>query len=325
MKYFVIVIFLFPLYGVCIEDSANLSSSDLVTLAESYEARAETKKNREKAIGFYKMAAEMGNAKAALRLARIYKNNIQWRSPSQSIRYFNMAVDLGSMEATLNLAGFYEKGDMVKQSIHRAFDLYKLASSQGSARAAFKVAEIYEDSYTEFSANYDPKQLLLYYIEAAKKGSVKAMAELAHIFSSGGEISNAADFLDTDEVEILALRYLKQAAEAGHTESQLTLADNYLHGVGGVRQDKASALKYYETAGKAGSIEALEKLGYIHFTLFTDIRQSIHYYIEALKKGSRKADRMLNTTMLKLLTQEEKKEILEAKKQNPSPPCRKKF
>ncbi len=83
-------------------------------------------------------------------------------------------------------------------------------------------------------------------LEAAEKGDVDAMANLAFMYAKGAGA-------DKDEKE--ALHWYKNAAEKGHLNSQYNLGVIYAKGRG-VPQDYAESLKWYRMAAEQGDVSA---------------------------------------------------------------------
>lgn len=79
------------------------------------------------------------------------------------------------------------------------------------------------------------------YRQAAKKGDVRAMAHLGHMYANG-----AGGVAASNET---ALEWFRQAAEQDHPSALYGLG--YLHLAGyGVPKDHRKALRYFETAVK---------------------------------------------------------------------------
>jgi len=89
------------------------------------------------AAGWYKIAAEQGDARAQHNLASMYENGEGVpRDVAEAAKWYRMAADQGHAGSQNNLATLYESGEGVPQDHTIALDLYRQAAKGGDENAA---------------------------------------------------------------------------------------------------------------------------------------------------------------------------------------------
>ncbi|MFN7708906.1 MAG: tetratricopeptide repeat protein [Sphingobacteriia bacterium] len=109
------------------------------------------------------------------------------------------------------------------------------------------------------------------------KGDADAQYELGVLARTTGLVS----------LEVAAYWYRK-AAEQGHTDAQVNLADIYEHGIG-VAKDLKEAFHWYQRAAEQGSLHAQNHMGVLYEQgneLTQDYAQAAHWYERAAEQGS---------------------------------------
>ncbi|MCH1429885.1 MAG: sel1 repeat family protein [Chlamydiales bacterium] len=89
---------------------------------------------------------------------------------------------------------------------------------------------------------------------------------------------------------------VKQRAQSGDTEAQLTYANQLLQGLSGQSKDFKEAFKWFHRAAKKGNIEAQYKLGMMYFNAKGTVRDyhlAFVWYRRAAQKGYAKAQNAL--------------------------------
>lgn len=131
-------------------------------------------------------------------------------------------------------------------------DGYVAEGKAGDADSYFELGTLFMTGKLELTGA-DTDQGMLYYMEAARNGSTKAMLALANIYRTG-------DFAPKDDAK--ATSYLLHAAEAGNKDAYGPLAECYFHGIG-IKKDSAKGMEWLRKASDSGNIEATYALSVV--------------------------------------------------------------
>jgi TPR repeat protein len=129
--------------------------------------------------------------------------------------------------------------------------------------------------------------------EAAEKGDVDAMANLAYMYAKGSVAEK-----NDDE----ALRWFKSAAEKGHLNSQFNLGVIYAKGRGGVTQDYAESFKWYKMAAGQGDISAQSTVAMMYakgIGTAKNEKEAVNWYHRAAVQGHTNSQYILGNMFLK--------------------------
>ena len=119
------------------------------------------------------------------------------------------------------------------------------AANLGHAPAQFHLARLYEGGENGVSQN--AAEARIWTERAAQGGEVRAMHNMAlYLFDGVGG----------DRSQVQAVRWFRQAAERGLTDSQYNLGRIYEQGADGVAANAGEAYKWYLIAGRAGDEQA---------------------------------------------------------------------
>jgi len=104
------------------------------------------KQNYTKALAYYQLASDQGNADAQSTLGFMYNNGqgVE-QNYAKAVAYYQLAADQGVAGAQYNLGSMYNNGDGVKQNYAKAVEYYRLAADQGLARAQHSLGGMYSD------------------------------------------------------------------------------------------------------------------------------------------------------------------------------------
>ncbi|UZO16199.1 uncharacterized protein OCT59_007588 [Rhizophagus irregularis] len=118
----------------------------------------------------------------------------------------------------------------------------------------------------------------LRYSEAAKRGNIPAISDLANCYKNG---------IGIEKDEIRAFELFKEAAGKGDIDAMNNLGKCYQNGIG-TEKDKIRAFEMYKKAAGKGQLDAITKLGYCYEkgkgTEKDEIR-AFELYQEAAKGG----------------------------------------
>ena len=200
----------------------------------------------EKCAYWLKKSAEQGNASGQLGLGLLYTDlSLEKEFASfgiEAVRLLKLAAhktnpESVSEDAAMGLAHIYEEGRPgVAQDDAEAILWYKKAAQYGKAKAAYKLAGLYEEGKV---TKKDAKAALLYYRRAADLNDSKAQYRLGKMYADGGaglkkNIKTAREW------------YLK-AAKQGQTDALYELGLIYEQGLG-VEKNVETAFMWYEKA-----------------------------------------------------------------------------
>ena len=197
-------------------------------LAWMYQNGEGIEKNPEKAIDWYRKAAEQrekghayeqGYTLAQFQLAGIYKN------------LANMYKDMYKNEESLK----EESLKKAKENFGEAIKWYRKAAEQGHVEAQFQLAGIYKNLANMYKDMYKNE-------ESLKEESLKKAKE------NFGE----------------AIKWYRKAAEQGHVEAQFQLAWMYLHGEGVEKPDFKLVFFWYHKAAEQGYADAQYNLALMY-------------------------------------------------------------
>jgi TPR repeat protein len=253
------------------------------------------------AARYYRMAAGQGHPVAALNLAVLFKDGSGVAQDyKQAAIWFKRAASRGIAQAQYELGELYRNGFGVAMDDEEGLRLIKLAADQGYADALFAVAvEATMEQLAEgnFLENDDPKnptvplfaKALAAFERDAAAGSAYAMRQIAQMYynqevvakdSAYANYKKAADGGDRDALLIVgvltetgqgiakdeaeAARIYRDRADQGDPLAQTYLGHMIETGRGGLKADKAEAIRLYKLAsqqGEWGARSALERLG----------------------------------------------------------------
>lgn len=111
-------------------------------VAKAYWNGDGVKKSKEKAIGFYKSAAEQGLADAQFQLANYY----DFITDLKEAIYWNLkAAQQGHVSAQYWMGYYYDEGEGVVRDIEKAIYWYAKSSEQGHDAAQERLGELLQD------------------------------------------------------------------------------------------------------------------------------------------------------------------------------------
>lgn len=159
-----------------------------------------------------------------------------------------------------------------------------------TAREELTISEfvLIADYYRFFSTNYI--KALLYYNQAAEKGSVDALNNLGWMYAGACGVNQ--DFTK-------AKTYFEKAAAQNHAGALNNLGVLHHHGLGHERSPQ-EAMRYYQLAAEQLHASALYNLGNIHYEglglPFPDYEKAKEYFEQAAQQGS--TDALFNLAVM---------------------------
>ena len=221
------------------------------------------------AAKWFKVAADMGNARAQYELGQIYYGGRDAqggyhdmgvpRDQAEGDRLTKLAADQGYADAldsiALDAALPFEVGmsEIDPAPLYKkALDAYARDAAEGSAHAQFMLGEYYRYCW---GASQDPTKAYAPYKAAADAGVTDALNAVAEMAEKGEGVGK-------DEAAAAAI--YRQLAGQGYAAAEYNLARMTASGLGGLAQDRAEAMRLYKLAAQHGSgfaQEYLRKLG----------------------------------------------------------------
>lgn len=235
-------------------------------------------KDYEKALSYYRTAAELGNGNAQLNLGYMYAMGYGCnQNYEKSVEYTLMATENEFYEAArekafYNMGNKYEHGNGVEQSYEKAMEYYELAAKTGHPRAEYSIGRLYYEGMGEDGLNYEVAK---YWLKKSEYDDYKF--RLAYIAASEGNGPNAiylykrvGDKDKGSEYYNMAFCYMEEkgvlvndelivslfdtaATKYQHKNSCIWLGIIYRDGLYGVQTDKTIAKQWFDKAQEYGA------------------------------------------------------------------------
>ena len=242
----------------------------------------------QKAVYWYRQAAEQGHADAQFRLGAMYARGQGVPADDrEAVFWYGEAAGQGHADAQFWLGRSYANGRGVSADDREAVFWYSKAAEQGHADAQFWLG------YSHASGKgvaADDREAVFWYREAAEQGHADAQFELGLSYTIGGGVAE-------DDQE--AVFWYRKAAEQGHVEAQFWLGA--MHNSGrGVAEDDQEAVFWYRKAAEQGHAGGQYWLGFMHWLAFLngiagddgtayDDQEAVFWYRKAAEQGHVKA------------------------------------
>lgn len=131
---------------LCEEGDADVSSSLLFDVGSNYWSGINVPKNDEKAVEWWRMAAEQGHARAQRNLGVCYEKGYGVpEDKSEAVKWYTKAAKQDHVSAQYNLGICYCNGIGVPEDKSKAEEWFKKAAEQGYADAYYGLAWIYQE------------------------------------------------------------------------------------------------------------------------------------------------------------------------------------
>ncbi len=261
-------------------DTDDTSSDAYVDRGYNYANGIGVEQDYEKALKYYRKAADMGNMIAQYDLGIMYDDGTGVEQDyEQALEWYQLSADQGFADAQTNIGFMYETGHGVDQDYEKAAEFYKKAADQGSAVAQTNLGTFYRDGLG-VDQNYS---------DAAKLFGLAADQEYDRAQYLLGMLCEYGNGVDQDYVK--AAEYFKMAADQGNADAQTELGYFYDQGFG-VTQDYETAYGYFKQAADQGNKIAQYDLGYYYengYYVNADLDKAISYYQMSADQGYKNA------------------------------------
>ena len=232
----------------------------------------------QKAVYWYRQAAEQGHADAQFRLGAMYARGQGVPADDrEAVFWYSKAAGQGHADAQFWLGRSYANGRGVSADDREAVFWYSKAAGQGHADAQFWLG------YSHASGKgvaADDREAVFWYREAAEQGHADAQFWLGSSYDAAYRRGVAADDKE-------AVFWYREAAEQGHAEGQYRLGFSYTIGKGVAEDDHEAAL-WYRKAAEQGHADAQFWLGHscaIGQGVVADAQEAASWYRKAAEQG----------------------------------------
>ena len=227
-----------------IEDYTVLAEKGFVPaqnkLAECYYEGKDVYKNYEKAVCWWKKAAEQDNVGAQFNLGNCYyEGKGVHEDYEKAVYWWKKAAEQGNVGAQINLGNRYYEGKGVHEDYEKAVYWWKKAAEQGNVYAQTNLGICYLNGE---GVHEDCEMAVYWWEKAAEQGHAEAQYNLGRICYNNEDYEKA-------------VYWLTKAAEQGHAEAQYNLGRCYRWGEG-VEQNLKIAKQWFAEAREGGCVMA---------------------------------------------------------------------
>ncbi len=215
-----------------------------------------------------------------------YDQELGVENKKLAAQWMEVAAQAGDTHSMLYLGLMYDRGLGLEPDKKRAMQFWKDAAERGSAEGMFHYGRNMAMGGTTKQAKEDGLQWL---VESARRGHKKAIESLARIYlgKNGNTPQPEKAFVllkdaaakkllmpkyiyeyavlyeygqGTKQNYVEALRYYKEAAEAGNLDATVKIGDFYKYGVSGMAAEPVKSYRFYRLGADLGSADAMEAL-----------------------------------------------------------------
>ena len=186
-----------------------------------YERGKGVAQSDEKAVKWYRKAADQGNGDAQSNLGVMYREGRGVdQSDEKAVEWYNKAVEQGHAGAQNNLGVMYERGKSVAQSDEKAVKWYRKAADQGNGDAQSNLGVMYREGR---GVDQSDEKAVEWWKLAAEQGEANAQFNLGWMYNDGIGVEQSYEE---------AFELYRLAADQGHFSAMHNLAVLYYYGRG---------------------------------------------------------------------------------------------
>lgn len=199
-----------------------------------------------RAVKWYRMAAEQGNAAAQCYLGGCYHSGLGVpQSGEEAVKYYRLSADQGNPDAQKFLGNCYIRGFGVNQDAKEGAKWYRMAAEQGKADAQALLGNCYQEGK---GVSRDIAKALKWYRLAAEQGNSSAELSIGGCYKFGTGVS-----VDVKE----AAKWFKKSAFHENEIAQFFLGNCYYFGEG-VVEDYVEAYAWYIVSAMNGNKQGVK-------------------------------------------------------------------
>ncbi|MEM9635022.1 MAG: SEL1-like repeat protein [Pseudomonadota bacterium] len=197
------------------------------------------------AVRVYRLAANLGNPDAFLKLGDLYlSGDLVTSDPEKAFSFFQQAADLGSETASVNVGLMMIEGTGTSHNISGGIELLTEAAENGNAKALMALGDIYRTGKPQ-GVDADPERSFGFYKRASDGGNIAAAIITARMLIDGEGTPSAPD---------KGYEIANRLFEAKDPSAMLLMGDIQLSGLPGLlTPDAKKAFEAYSMASEAGS------------------------------------------------------------------------
>jgi TPR repeat protein len=195
----------------------------------------------DKAIVYFKKAAEKGEGLAMLTLGNIYGSGVGgYKSNIQAVNWYTQAVARGNVQA-MNYLGLMNRDGLTGESANyvQALKLFNMAAQRDNPEGYFNLGYMYQMG---LGVATDYQRAIALYTKAADLGNKYAMNNLGLIYNQG--LGVKLDYLQS-------LSWYTKSAVLGDANAQCNVGIFYYQG-NGVPKDYKRAKSWFKLAKSSG-------------------------------------------------------------------------
>lgn len=227
----------------------NADAAALVLLGDVYSTAGPWKTNKEKALRYYQIAADMGDSLALTRLGDLYREGkILPQDLETAFTYYKQAGAKNNSTGKMRVGEAYLYGKGVVADMSKGLALLEEVAAKGHATAL----QLLGDAYSRTSPlPLDGIKAVEFYQKSADAGSAYALTRVGDLYRDGSLVP-----ADPDK----AFRSYDLAASKGNTVGKIRLADCYIRGFGTV-VDRSRGLSMLNEVANSGDLNAMQMTG----------------------------------------------------------------
>jgi len=172
----------------------------------------------------------------------------------EAVWWFQQAAEIGYPPGQWMLGLAFQEGNGVPHDREKAASWFQKAAEQGFKEAQYSLGEAFLHGN---GVPRDEQKAFEWFRKAAEQGLFRAKLALYDEYRD--ELTKINHPLDEEAIPLF-----RDAANAGHANSQFDLGLAYLYGEGGLHEDEKIAVEWFRKAaeqGHAGAKQELQKLG----------------------------------------------------------------
>lgn len=205
----------------------------------------------DKAVSWWKKAADAGDVSSMLFIARFYDGQlgfVEKRNPVLSLEFFEKAAEAGNTGAMVAVGSRLLYGDETARDEERGLDLLEKAIAGGDSSAYLALGTWQE------KVKKDPKAALAEFERGKDAGQPDSMIRAAEYYIQGE---------GTEKDVARGISILESAAEGGSAQAHMMLAANILQSS---KPDVISGYKHLIAAASEGLVVAQNELGLFYLS-----------------------------------------------------------
>lgn len=262
----------------------------------------------DKEIKTLEQSAQKGDKKAAAQLNELgvdyqFGNNGQKVDLAQALHYYTIAAEGGNTNAMCNAAYCYATGAAGKVDAEKAFGLYQKAAEAGDLNGMTNLAGCYLNG---FGTKQDAVEAIKWLVEALNAGAKNLQETLEQVFASlspedikkfkqsgySAAQYQMAEYCLKSKKSKDAISWYVQSYKSGNADAvtrMMTLAEDFLHGKNGQKENLPLAYQLYEEAAECGNVDARATRAYCLYHgigVEKDTQRSFQLYEQLAKEGA---------------------------------------